>query len=128
MALTVTQIRYMQSDLGITNDQAVFTDAELNDLFDRAEQDYNGAVYIGIRVLLMDAAKFTNYTEGNTKVEKAAVFAHLKDMLEIWRDASTTAAQQVAVVGITPVPPYWKEYPATEFAERRSMLPRRIRP
>lgn len=115
MALTPEQLTDIQTDLGITNDQAVFTDAELNRLFDRAGSDYNTSVYLGWRVLLGDAAKFFNYTEGNTKVERAAVFEHIKAMLEFWKGEATTAANQVAVVGLTPIPPNWKEYPATEY-------------
>ncbi len=120
MALTASQLSDMQGDIGITNDQAVFTDAELNRLFERASSDYNTGVYLAYRQLMADAAKLYSYTVAQTKYDKAAVFEHVKAMVEFWRDESLTAQNQVAVVGVTPIPPNWKEIPATELISRRN--------
>lgn len=126
MALTTTQRAYVQRNLGITADETVFTNTELDDIFAETDSDLKSTVYSGWLALMANAAKFFNYTAGQSKVERAAVFDHVKAMVEFWKDESRTAAEQVAVVGITPVPPYFKEYPATEFIGRRSLLPRRI--
>lgn len=126
MALDATQLIDMQRDLGITNDQAVFADAELDRLFERAGSDYNGAVYLGWRQLLSDAAKFFNYTAGQTKIERAAVFDHVRAMVEFWKGESRTAANQMLIVGLTDVPPKWKEQPDTMPSRwlRNRMWPR----
>lgn len=120
MALDSNQLSDMQGDLGITTDQAVFTDTELNRLFDRAASDYNTAVYLAFRQLLADSAKFFNYTAGQTRIEREAVFQHVKSMVDFWKDESRTAGNQVKIVGATQVPPQWKDTPY-------ETLPRRLR-
>lgn len=111
MALSSDQLTDIQGDLGITTDQAVFTDAELNRLFARTESDYNGAVYLGYRQLMADSAKFFNYTAGQTRVERAAVFDHVKAMVDFWKDESRTAANQLAILGLNEIPPKIKDEP-----------------
>lgn len=115
MTLSADQLTDMQGDLGITADGTVFTDAELQRLYARTEEDYAGAVFLGWRQLMADTAKFFNYTAGQSKVERAAVFDHVKAMVEFWKGESTTASQQVAVVGLLSVPPNDKDVPATEY-------------
>jgi len=119
MALTAEQLADLQGDLGITNDQAVFTDAELNRLFARTDSDYNGAVYLAYRQLLGDAAKFFNYTVGQTRIEREAVFDHLQKMVEFWKAESRTNANQVAIVGLNEIPPRWKDQPDVPLQRMR---------
>lgn len=119
MALTSDQLSDLQGDLGITADATVFTDAELNRLFDRADSDYNTAVYLGWRQLLSDATKFFNFTAGQTRAEKAVIFDHIEKMVTFWKDESRTAASQVAVTGITPIPPRWKDRPNLPLSQDR---------
>ena len=111
MALTADQLADMQGDLGITTDQTVFTDTELNRLFTRASDDYNTAVYLGWRQLLGDTAKFFNYTAGHTRVEREKVFEHVKAMVEFWKGEARTAANQLKILGLTEIPPRWKDDP-----------------
>lgn len=111
MALDANQLADLQGDLGITDDQSVFTDAELNRLYDRAGSDYNTAVYMGYRQLMADASKFFTYSAGQTRVEKAALFDHVKAMVEFWKAESRTAANQVRIIGLNEVPPRWKDEP-----------------
>ena len=84
MALTSDQLADMQGDLGIGSDEAVFTDAELNRLFARAESGYELAVAMGFRQLMADAAKFNDYTAGQSKESKSQVFEHLEKMFKFW--------------------------------------------
>lgn len=88
MALSADQLADFQADLGISSDESVFTDAELNRLYTRAEDDYDTAVALGIRQLMMDAAKLNNYTVGSSSEQKAQVFDHLKAMWEMWSKAA----------------------------------------
>lgn len=87
MALTVTQLTDMRRDLGIGDDGAVFTDPELNRLYERAggtADDYPLAVAMALRQLMVDAAKLNDYTAGSSSEKKSQVFAQLKLMYKFW--------------------------------------------
>lgn len=111
MALTADQLADLQGDLGISTDQAVFTDAELNRLFTRAEEDYNTAVYLAYRQLLADATKLFNYTSGQTRIEREKMFDHVKAMVDFWKAEARTNANQLAILGLNEIPPKWKDQP-----------------
>lgn len=112
MALDATQLADMQGDLGISADQTVFTDAELDRLYDRASGDYNTAVYLGYRQLLADANKFFDYTAGQTSVKRSQVRDHLKEMAAFWKDEARTAGNQMKMLGLRSIPPPCKDEPA----------------
>lgn len=121
MALTATQITDMQGDLGLSSNQAVFTDAELNRLYERAGDDYNTAVYLAWRQLLADANKFFDYTAGQTKVQRSQTRAHIKDSLKLWAEESRSNSNQVLIVGLAEIPPRLKEEPTTERTAQRGI-------
>lgn len=110
MALTATQRADMQADLGISDDQAVFTDAELDRLYERAGQDYDKAVHHGLRQLLTNAAKFHDYSVGQTRVQRAQVFEHLAKLVQHWADKAA-GSNQVRLAGLRPVPAREKDAP-----------------
>ena len=112
MALTATQRTDMQSDLGITSDEAVFTNDELDRLYTRAGSDYNSAIYLAWRQLMADAAKFNDYTVGQTQEKKSQLFDHVKAMVDYWKDEARVATNQVRVIGLLEVPPRWKDSPS----------------
>lgn len=114
MALTTEQRTDMQADLGITADEAVFTNDELDRLFTRAGDNYNTAVYLGWRQLMADAAKLYKYTVAQTSVSKDQVFDHVKEMVAFWAEESRTNSNQIAIVGMNPIPTQWKDQPADE--------------
>jgi hypothetical protein len=111
MALSAEQLADLQGDLGITDDETVFTDAELNRLFTRANENYPGAVFLGYRQLLASAAKFRDYSMGMSSEKRSQIFKHLKDMLEFWRGEVTNAGGQVLLVGLQGVPTHHKDRP-----------------
>jgi len=82
--LTSDQLSDMQADLGISDDGAVFTNADLNRLFTRADADYDLAVVYAIDQLMMDASKFNDYRAGSSSESKSQVFKHLQAMREMW--------------------------------------------
>jgi len=84
MALTATQLTDIRADLGIGSDEAVFTDAELNRFYARADSGYELAVAIAVRQLMITAAKFNDYTAGYNEEKKSQIFAQLKQMYEFW--------------------------------------------
>ena len=99
----------LRADLGI-QDETVFTDAELDRLYERAGGDYDRVVYLARRQLLANAAKFMDYTAGQTKVQRSQVFEHLSRLVD--RDAAQLAANnQVRIVGMREVPPRDKGMP-----------------
>jgi hypothetical protein len=84
MALTLTQRTDLQQDLGITASQAVFTDAQLDRLYERAGSVYELTVCLALDQLLMDAAKLNDYTAGASSEKKSQVFAQLQAMRKVW--------------------------------------------
>lgn len=111
MALTEAQRADMQADLGISDDQAVFTNDELDRLYERAGGNYDRAVYYGLRQLLANAAKFHDYTAGQTRQQRSQAFGHLKVLVDLWA-AKVAGAQQVRTLGILQVPPREKDKPS----------------
>lgn len=119
MTLSATQLANMQADLAISDDESVFTDDELEALFQRASEDYNLAVYYAWRQVLAGSARWVDYQVAQTKVSRSQAFDHIKEMVAFWGAESRTAANQVLVVGMRPVPTPWKPVPADETEARK---------
>ena len=119
MALSGDQLTDMQGDLGIAETESVFTDAELNRLFERASSDYGLAVYYAYRQLLADANKFHDYTLANTSVKRSQMRAHVRDMVDFWQNEAKTTANQVRIVGGLKIPPRRPDLP-NSLTRRRS--------
>ena len=122
MPLDNTQIADMQGDLGISADQSVFTDTELQRLYTRAEESYALAVYYAFRQLQADAAKLHDYTAGQTEMNLDQVYKHVKDMVEVWEKESRSSTNQVLMVGLVGVPTIHKDTPDTS-TRRRNRYP-----
>lgn len=115
MALTADQLADMQADLAIGADESVFTDEELERLFERADSDYSLAVYYGWRQILSNAAAWVDYKVAQTSVSRSQAFAHIKDMVIFWGNESRSTANQVRIMGAVPVPTVHKPEPAGEM-------------
>ena len=111
MALTATQRTDMQGDLGIASDEAVFTNAELDRLYERASSGYELAVFYGYRQLLAQANKFHNYTAGMTKVQRVQMRENIRDSMDFWADEARTTGNQMRMVGLRQIPPRYKDAP-----------------
>lgn len=118
-ALTAEQLADMQADLAIGSDQSVFTDAELQRLYDRASSDYNLAVYYGWRQIAADASRWVNYRVAQTQVDRGAAFDHIKAMVAFWGNESKAADDQLLSAGIGPVPSNHKPRPADDTYHTR---------
>lgn len=94
----------MQADLAVGAAQDIFTDDELDRLYERAASDYNLAVYYGFRQLLADANKFHDYQLANATIKRSQMRAHLKDMVDFWSEEARTTANQMLIVGGLKVP------------------------
>lgn len=63
---------------------AAFTDDEISTLID-TYGSVNSAVIEAIKVLMADAARRFDYTQGDTDMKPSQVFTHLKDLLSIYQ-------------------------------------------
>lgn len=124
MALTTDQLADLQADLGIDDSEAVFTDAELERLFTRAGEVYETAVLYAWRQLLAASTKYIDYRVAQTEEKRSQVYQHIKDMVAYWQGESDAATntQGVRMVGLTEIPPRWKEEPVQADSERRKQL------
>ena len=104
MALTTAQRTDIQADLAIGAAEDVFTNDELDRLYERASSAYNLAVYYGYRQLLADAAKFHDYTVANSSVKRSQLYDHIKKMVDFWEGESQGKANQVMIVGGLKIP------------------------
>lgn len=111
MALTAEQLADMQGDLGISDDELVFTDDELNRLFERADSDYNTAVYLAWRQIVGGAVNWIDYRVAQTSLSRDQAWQHAMAMLAFWKDESRTAANQLRILGLTEIPPRIKDDP-----------------
>lgn len=118
MALTAEQLIDMQADLAIGDDETVFTDEELERLFERAGDDYSLAVYYGWRQILSGAAAWIDYKVAQTSVSRSQAFDHIKAMVAFWAAESRTTANQVQIVGANPVPTVFKPRPMDDTYRR----------
>jgi len=110
--LSATQQSDIRADLAIDDaNQDVFTDAQFNRLFVRAGEIYNETVGMALWQLLIDSAKFNDYTAGQTRERKAQIHSNLKDAYKTWRKDNVASATQLKIVGMTAVPPRVKDKP-----------------
>lgn len=111
MGLTVDLRTDLQGDLGITNDESVFTDVELDRLYTRAGEDYSLTVYYAYRQLIAQANKYHKYTAGLASEELQQVRENLKDSLEHWKSEAKSSSTQVKVASLLEIPPRDKDEP-----------------
>lgn len=112
--LTDAQVLDMLADLAAGDIDDVFSQDELQRFYDRAGDDYNLAVYYGWRQIAADASRWVNYKVAQTSVERGAAFDHIARMLAFWASESRTNANQVAILGMRPVPTKHKPRPADD--------------
>lgn len=93
--LTATQLSDIRFDLADADSS--FSDDELNRLWARTDGARSDAIRLeatkglAIRALLHDAAKFNDYTAGETQEKKDQVFKHWKDLYAAFYAAAVDA-------------------------------------
>lgn len=118
MALTAQQILDIRADLGIGASGAadeIFSDTELNVLFDRAGSDYNTAVYFGWRQILANSVKYIDYRVAQTSISRSQAFDHILRMVAFWAAESKSADDQLLSAGLNQVPTSHKRKPMDEY-------------
>lgn len=112
--LTADQTNDMLADLAAGALDDVFSQDELQRFYDRADGDYNLAVYYGWRQILANSAAWVDYQVAQTRVSKSQAFAHIRDMVALWASESKATANQLLSAGINGVPTRHKPKPADE--------------
>lgn len=114
MALTADQTTDMLADLAAGALGDVFSQVELDRLYERAGEDYSLAVYYGWRQIAANSAAWIDYKVAQTSVSRSQAFDHIQAMLKFWGDESRTTANQLISAGMRGVPTKWKNVPADE--------------
>jgi hypothetical protein len=117
--LTASQTTDLLGDLGAGALNDVFSQTELQQFYDRAESDYNLAVYYGWRQIAANAAAYVDYKVAQTSVSRSQAFEHIRAMLDFWTNESRVAANQLVSAGIAGVPVRIKPKPADDCIGRR---------
>jgi hypothetical protein len=91
--LTAAQITDFREDIADTN--SAFSDAQLQRLYNRADGDYQKAVVLALRQLWMNAAKFNDYTAGESVERKNQIFDNLERTLAKWEGIAGMAGGQL---------------------------------
>lgn len=100
MALTATQLLDLQDDTGIGSDESVFTDAELERIWERVSgasndtERHDAALYLIYRQLLGSANKLHDYTAGATSEKLSQVRANLREMVNEFKSSYEAATSQ----------------------------------
>lgn len=113
------QLTDMRGFLGIGPAPAVFTDDQLQRLFVLSGENFNGAVYLGWLQILGGAVNWIDYKVALTQMSREAAWEHVRAMVALWGAKPGVAANQVAIVGMNPVPPKLKPRPADDLAYPR---------
>lgn len=122
MALDTTLLGDLQGDIGISSDQSVFTDSELERLYARAESDQDLTVYYAFRQLLANANKFYDYSAGMTSEKRSQIRSNLKDSVEMWDKEARNSDNQVESLGLTEIPYKKKDKPWRTAARNQRQL------
>lgn len=109
-AIQITNARRLLADKTIP---PAFSDTELNDYFALAGDNYYLAIAFGFRALQADAAKFNQYSIGQTSEHKQQIFDQLAVMATYWEDWSRSASQ-FRITGMRSVPPRRKARPTLQ--------------
>lgn len=124
MPLTAAQLTDFQKDLAIDASEEVFTNNELNRLYERAAEDYNTAVYMAWRQVAAGATRWVDYKVAQTSINLSQARAHIKDMLQFWQGESKTPANQVMLLGLNQIPTQHKDRPGGAYSNEDPRMDR----
>jgi hypothetical protein len=97
-----------------------FTDVELGLLYGNASLNFFLAICYAFRVLLVDVAKLTRYTAGQTTEYKEQISDHLRDLADMYQGWAF-AGQQVQFTRLQAVPPRVVAIPITSGVPATSL-------
>lgn len=111
---------YVQMKVGISSDEAVFTNAELDDLYARAGESLPRTIVECFEVLAANQAKQASYANGLQREDLSDVFQHIMAMLAYWKAEVAGSGGQARIVGLRPAPTVHREEPHTLYDPDRA--------
>jgi hypothetical protein len=120
---TTTQRARFRADLGLDDDESVFTDAEIDDLFIRAGERYSNpeGVYACARLLGVDqliarmAPLLVSYRQGESSEDPTPILQGLQALRTLYADAlqgtASASGGNARIMGLRRKPTRIKEYP-----------------
>ena len=90
----------MRRKLGDTSTPYAFSDAELDDLYAQADNNFDRAIRDGFNELLADAAKLSDYTAGASSERRAQVFDNLTRLRDWWADRARNGGAAVRYISL----------------------------
>lgn len=118
--LTIAQLERARRRIGDGNTPPTFSDAELQDNWSDAGEDWNAFILLCYDDLIGNSWKFNDYTQNQTQERKQQIFDNLMKTRKLWQDkvnvdiANALKPSQVMIVGTRRVPPRKFDTPAGE--------------
>lgn len=118
---TITDVELVRLRRKIGRQGRGFSDPQLDDIWVEAGGNLTRALLICFEELMLDAARFNDYTQNETQEKKQQVFENLKKSVGYLKDkldgevaAATTSARTARILGTRVVPPRRVERPYTD--------------
>lgn len=102
-AITAADRDYIRRKIGDGAVTPLFSDDDLDTIWEDAGESRAQAVLECLQELMANAAKFNDYTIGQTSEKKQQIFENLRMMVDYWRE-QVQGGQQFRIVGLAPVP------------------------
>jgi hypothetical protein len=100
MSITAQELVDLQADAGLDANETVFTDEELERIWDRTSGassstlHHEAALALIFRQLLADANKFHDFKAGATEEKLSQIRANLKDQYEMYKPSLDNALER----------------------------------
>ena len=113
MSITAQQLSDLQEDSAIGTDESVFTDDQIERIWDRVAGadtetlQHEAALALIFRQLLADASKLHDYKAGASSEELSQIYDHLKAQYAMYKpslDAALSRSTEMATGVLTPKP------------------------
>lgn len=109
-AITAADRDYIRRKVGDTADTPLFTDSDLATIWTDAGESRSRAVLECLQELMVNAAKFNDYTIGQTSEKKQQIFENLQMMVAYWQ-GQIDSNPQFKIVGLAAIPNRDKDAP-----------------
>lgn len=120
--LTIQQLERARRRIGDGNTPPTFSDAELQDNWADAGEDWNQFILLCYDDLIGNSWIFSKYVQNQTEENKQQIFDNLLKARKLWKDkvdtdiANALKPSQVMVIGMRRVPPRKFDAPADDPA------------
>lgn len=117
LALSENDRAYVQGHVGITNDEKVFKDAELDSIYTRFNGDLDLLIIDCWYMLLADSSKMTNYQNGLQREDLSDVHKNILQNIATW-EARIVARSSLVGMRMTGLRSTPKLHPDRPYAHR----------